>query len=919
MRRLAVISLLCLGFVLPASAQAGSYTMTNCSPGQPSPSASDWPSANVNAEPPKWGGLVAYVNHNKTQDISISSSQTNLPRKYATGSYIADGGPSDNPASVPWQQAYNYPEPTAIIPPNNVPYPNGRLWSATTDQGRNCGYNNDAYYDFGFNTVGLGMYTRVSLNRTRGAFIEAMGNGGWGVLQLQAPVDGVVNNIDANLRVWSAARGCTDWACLDKNGWNLYNGPFRGPESYPCFQSGTSSLIGWPGCAASFNQADLYWQARFYSSLWSAGYGYDGSGQYQYLRSSGGFIKQYEGGADCTSRCGGWVSELVGGQTSGLNARTVQLFTGCHNAGGCVGSWTNDGGGANLWWTPSEQGPYQRRAFANLESKSGQGMNVTMSEGVAPGVSLGNVSRAEDIVAGRSPWITSLNGDPDITVRVNGSDPNGAGVSRLRMSFDSGPDLQPIDRGCNPYRAGAATGRCLGSTSGDFSFKASQFSNGAHTVYGTAYDDAGNTKVASNSFNVDNEAPGTPPGSAGLPHCPSGLSATSPTGALDGNGREWLRATVLIEGSGCDRVSGLQEVKMQYQTIAPANYSLNNLTWGSSWTDAPSCVRTTQVSPAQASTIRCNFDTSAFPEGTAIRFRWRGVDLAGNIAASDPSGVRYLDNTAPTLSNMRWEAYDDRADTWEEVTTGWTNAKKTRLRWNAISAGNGSPIDKYFYLYDPDPEGQLEGTTSGSCAAQQPNGWLSAVGVTLSEAFNENRAEQCRQGKHQAWIWVRDVAGNGAEKPDKSKSAGTSTVKYDSVPTPESREESWSKSETLAPQSFRAYPGDDAASVGKWTRTNLFTLAWTNPAITNVRTQSPILKAKYQVGGGSTLGDTLKDVQEYTGCLVAGQSCTISGIKAPSEGSHPVRMWLQDAAGNSSLEQSSVTEINYRDGTCVQP
>ena len=490
-------------------------------------------------------------------------------------------------------------------------------------------------------------------------------------------------------------------------------------------------------------------------------------------------------------------------------------------------------------------------------------------------------------------------------VRVYSTD-SGSGTYYTNISFNAGrtnavSNMQP----CNWGRSSPCP---QGQAHNDFSFNTADLSNGQHTLYARGVDIAGNARDATYTVQVDNQNPNT--GSC------SEVSTTPPSGEEASDGRRWLRAIATVVSKSCDAVSGLSSYKVQYQALSPNQYTPGlPLVWTSSWQDAAGsgCSSSTQTSANQTGQLNCNVDTSAFADGTAIRFRGVYVDKAGNSDVTPESSVRYLDNTAPTLQNMKWQAYKGSTGNFEDITTGWTNAKKTRLSWNPISAGNGSPINKYFYSYDPD----LEDTGSGACSTQQSSSWLSAVGVTATPALDEERSEECRQGRHQVWVWVQDVAGNGAvgSPPSsyKNAAAGTSQISYDSVPTAETRDLSWARSDSLMPESLSTDPGE-------WSTTNSFTASWTNPSILNTVTQSPISTVLYQIGGRDTVGSlSAADVQTYSDCIGSGAQCSLSGLKAPSEGSHPLRLWVRDAAGNSSLEQSAAGQINWRKNICVTP
>lgn len=552
----------------------------------------------------------------------------------------------------------------------------------------------------------------------------------------------------------------------------------------------------------------------------------------------------------------------------------VMVHTSCDSSGGCLTTSTG-----NL---PTRY----LRAASQVTGDS----QATMRENNAPD----SVSASGDLLNG---WVRGTKG-----LTVYSTDP-GAGTAYTNISFDAGRTNSVSNtQGCDWGKSAPCP---TGQASNYFSFDTNSLSNGQHTLYAKGVDYANNSKEASYTVLVDNQEPLT---------CGSSLSI--PAGNQSADGRRWLRSTVNIETSGCDAVSGLAGYRVEYQTLSVGQYTVGQLlNWPGSWQNASgsSCSSSNQTSGGQSASLNCSFNTASFPDGTAIRFRSAWVDKAGNPSYSSVSDVRYLDNTAPVLTNTQWQAYKTSDGSWQNITNGWTNAKKTRLTWDPISAGNGSPINKYFYSYESD----LEQSGSGACATQQPDGWLSAVGVTQTPALDEERSEECRQGKHQVWVWVQDIAGNGAvgSPPSsfKNAAAGTSQVSYDSVPTAETRDLSWAKSDSLMPTGLTSDPGE-------WSLTNNFTLRWTNPIITNTVTQSPIDVILYQVGGRDTVaGSSIADVQTYSSCIGSGAQCALPGIKAPSEGSHPVRVWARDAAGNSSLEQSAAGQINWRKNRCVTP
>ena len=691
-----------------------------------------------------------------------------------------------------------------------------------------------------------GYITRNSLEQEYGNQIYAVGNGTAGSWVLNTAADSKITSMaNTTLRTWSSGSDCNYLSCTSQK-----------------------------PAAKDPNRADQGWEARFYRGYYQPGHGYTANGGYQIPADSSTSFAQ------------------------GLSTKFVALVVSCQSAGGCVSS------------SNQLSARHYTRATASLQgSSSDSPMRTSIDDQVHPTISVVDSSGASSIVSGASPWLSSLNGDPKISFTVNGSDSTGSGVQSSKMSFDSGPAAQTVGEVCNVYRSTAGR-RCPATTAqSSFGFKASEFSNGSHSLTATVADADNNQQSKSYSFNIDSQKPGEGCGS---------LSASPPTSSKDSSNKGWVRSKVTVQGSGCDTRSGIASSRIEYQQAAPSEVWISSSSWGSaSNLPSASCLNSSPAAAGAMSRISsCEVDTSAFADGTALRFRWSGTDLANNTYYSAWTDPVYTDNTAPTVADVKWEGWDGSA--WQSIETGWTNATKTRLTWDYVSQGNGSPLDKYSYLYDSD----VDGAAADGCVLQQPSStWLQLPSPAVSPALSEDRSEQCRQGKHQAWLWIKDIAGNGAGGSPmssfKSAAAEKPTLNYDSVPTPQSRDESWAASDTLAPVGFSVVPSSGGLA-GSWTSTNSFTGNWTNPTITSIVTQAPILKALYKVGGGSTSGPLAsQDIQSHSGCLLSGASCSLESIKAPSEGSHPVKLWLMDAAGNASLEQSAAGTINWREGVCV--
>ena len=645
----------------------------------------------------------------------------------------------------------------------------------------------------------------------------------------------------------------------------------EGCIAFSCSESGVRLA------ANSYNRADLQWQSGFFIN----------DGQVQGFKGDNSADGCTNG---CSSRTEPSGEPLPQTPMVFWGPSSFKVQTGCNSPGGCVSNSTQD--------RSRPTGAYLR-AFSALRPSGGD-ITITIADNDGGSAS----------AAAPSGWSKGT-----ISVGATGAD-SGSGVSKVGVALDaarSGAQTTNSPSVTNRSRRSCSDGRRDCAHAASYSVDTTSLSNGTHSVYARSWDDAGNAMVESSAvaFNVDNQNPG-------LGSCGS-LSASAPTSSKDSSNKGWVRSEVTVQGSGCDTVSGLSGSKIEYQQAAPSEISINSINWPSSASNlaSSSCSLDSPVAANLMSNISsCKVDTSAFADGTALRFRWSGTDLAGNVASSSWTDPVYTDNTAPAAADVGWQAWDGSA--WQSIETGWTNATKTRLTWNSVSQGNGSPLDKYSYLYDSD----VDGEAADGCVLQQPSStWLAIPSANVSEALSEDRSEQCRQGKHQAWLWIKDIAGNGAGGSPmssyKSSAASNPTLNYDSVPTPQSRDESWAASDTLAPVGFSVVPSSGGLA-GSWTGINSFTGTWTNPTITSIVTQAPILKALYKVGGGSTSGPLAsQDIQSYSGCLLSGAACSLESIKAPSEGSHPVKLWLMDAAGNASLEQSAAGTINWRDGTCV--
>lgn len=851
---LAMLAALCLPSLLsPAAAHAGTYSVAQCS----ATNKPDWISTNRQDTAEQDGGntVAALPQSGGKNFVSYNTPSSNT---LSSGSYVARSdfgeyglGSSTLIGSTNSPFQWGAEQMIAKDSLDAGPYRSPTVSGGIPESPR-VDFHFTNYNGYGGGSCGQGQVARTGNVNSNDNYIYAVGYGSYAARRWNAPAGTSIKTIDgANLNTYSASEGCFFYGC---NGSGAAN---RRP-------------------AKKYNRADMYWKSIMDNG--GATQGFYGTGNDDHVGKTSG---------------SGAMENQSPPQSNGSGY--VSLYVQCLAVGGCVNSshTENHADGADYL-----------RARAALVPSSGNSTAFTLNDN--------NSGSAVVSAPSSSAWVRG-----DQTFSVTGDDAeSGSGTVRLAWSEASGSHTiadqswagSDVSDGSRPSCSlGRVACSITQSITVNTASSSAGFSNGTHTVTASSLDRAGNPAATSSaSFNVDNEVPGV--------GCSSAPSVAAPTGNSDNSGKVWVKGSVTVVASGCDRVSGLTTTGVEYQSMAPGTFNASNPSWSGNWNDIAACAATADVAATVSSVQRCAINSTAYPDGTIIRWRWKGTDLAGNAATSDASNAVYVDNTAPVVNGFSWQGWNGNSGQWEDITTGWTNATKTRVKWDAISLANGSPADKYYYSYDPDSET----TTDSSCVTSQPSaGWQDATDVTESPDLIENRAQECRQGQHKFWLWVKDIAGNGANitspvASDTAHAAGSSTISYDSVPTPQSRDESWVRADSLRPA------GTKILELG-WQSSNAFNLQWTNPSILNPVTEAPLLKAYYRVGGGA-LGSSgqLTDTQSYSACVISGAVCTVSGVKAPSEGSHPVRLWLMDAAGNTDLEMSGASQLNYRQYICVK-
>ncbi|MHA1799685.1 MAG: hypothetical protein ACTSVY_14655, partial [Candidatus Helarchaeota archaeon] len=183
----------------------------------------------------------------------------------------------------------------------------------------------------------------------------------------------------------------------------------------------------------------------------------------------------------------------------------------------------------------------------------------------------------------------------------------------------------------------------------------------------------------------------------------------------------------------------------------------------------------------------------------------------------------------------------------------WTNVNSFSLIWT--NPADLSGIVGAYYKLDSAPTSDTDGTYVAGANIEK------ITGITVSG-----------DGSHQAYVWLRDGAGNIHHQ-----NSSSTTLNYDST--------------IMAPIGLTAEP------VGR-TNVNSFDLTWTNPA-----DLSGIVGAYYKLDSAPT--------SDTDGTYVGGININrIEGINVAGNGSHPVYVWLLDSAGNLLYLNHSQTTFN---------
>jgi hypothetical protein len=199
------------------------------------------------------------------------------------------------------------------------------------------------------------------------------------------------------------------------------------------------------------------------------------------------------------------------------------------------------------------------------------------------------------------------------------------------------------------------------------------------------------------------------------------------------------------------------------------------------------------------------------------------------------------------------------------IADGW-NSGERRLNYSASDAGSG--VGSVTLTVD----GSLHRTNVHSCTRLPAGGYQQPVPCLTSTGgdFALNEPGQLADGLHQLTVTARDAGGE----------AGTTTREF--------------KVDNNAP----SHPLGLAVAGGEgWRAENDFPIAWGNPDQGN---GSPIVAAYYRIGSPPT---SARD-----GVRIEGEAAA-TRLEAPGDGSWPVYLWLQDAAGNADAAQHSTAQL----------
>lgn len=303
------------------------------------------------------------------------------------------------------------------------------------------------------------------------------------------------------------------------------------------------------------------------------------------------------------------------------------------------------------------------------------------------------------------------------------------------------------------------------------------------------------------------------------------------------------------------------------QTLYDTQVPQSRVTWAPSYTNSTPITVTWVVTPSIAPFVQVDL-WYRFDGGTWQPAALTSTELSGAFSFVPPHGDGVYDLATVAQDTLKSEAtpagagdatvvYDSAIGapiSLAPIVTGWSRTAFVTVTWeNPIDLAG---INKAYYKLDAAPTSPNDGTGIAGDQIEQ----LTHIALP-TEAI------------HTLWVWLADRAGN----VDHTQSQ-TTELWYDA---------------TVAP------PLTPTVSPSGWTRTNVFTLSWTNPA-----DLSGITGAFYRLDAVplSPTDGTWRGGSDLEG---------MSGLSVPGDGTHTLALWLRDAAGNADHNTRRTVTLRY--------
>jgi hypothetical protein len=199
------------------------------------------------------------------------------------------------------------------------------------------------------------------------------------------------------------------------------------------------------------------------------------------------------------------------------------------------------------------------------------------------------------------------------------------------------------------------------------------------------------------------------------------------------------------------------------------------------------------------------------------------------------------------------------------ISSGWNSGEK-QLTYYATDAGSGVATVQLTV------DGSLNRTVNHSCSRLPTGGYTQPVPCATAAGgeFSVNEPGQLADGHHSVSVTSRDAGGATA----------------------------WTTRDLWVDNNAPGHPiGLSVTGGDGWRRTNDFSVTWENPEQGN---GSEIVAAYYKIGSAP---DTPKDGFRLN------SPAARADLEAPRDGTWPVYVWLEDAAGNALPSTASVVHL----------